>query len=368
MFSLAIFGLLIAILVSDAFLKPGWQKYLTTLVSMILGLLVSFGYYEPLAAYIKFLPSYAYVISFVLLLGFSTAILRLLSMQLTKKLVKIPDAINRLISMICAASVAYILTGVIIIAMLISPISIKYVYQRFPDDEILTAGNIDDMKKSSTLGFENSLLSLITHVSGGSLSSQNAFGLVHADFANQHALNKLNKDTVDMIAGKNAISFNKDLAKTLKLAPANLKDEKQEAVKPASDSKLYIVTAYFNGSKIKDGGVCNDKTGFDFSTSQLRLICTENESARVGLDVYPIGYIDPIQKTLIRKTLNDISSYKKADFTRDGKYLEMNLVFELPANAKPVAIGYRQNFIAALPQESKRQTQENQKTTNNSEE
>jgi hypothetical protein len=315
------------------YFKGSLVSSLATLMIVVWGSVVSFGYFEFLSRFLfigqgaegRFpaLMPWAQMLSFALLFVFTFAFLQTGASRLISKNINLglwPERVGRVC---CGILLGIMLSGLLLTAAAMGPLSSGYPYQRFDSTK-------PDVEKPGGVllnvdGFATAWFSLI---SGGGMSGENSFAALHPDFLDQLYLNRLGGKGVSIITGPEMIEVPREQA--VWLAPEGLQDTEGRGVEAKAGCNLTIVRVVI---KPKGGR---------FTLSQVRLICKRKDDAKnpLRLSPYqrnPIGYLKT-SALLERKRLNDPMEPKSTDFA-----------FEVPEGFVPVLIEFKQNNIAQVP-------------------
>jgi hypothetical protein len=321
---------------------------LTTLMIVVLGSIVSFGYFEFLSDFLfvgrgvggRFpsLMPWAQMLSFSLLFVlifavFQTGVSRLISKNINLGLW--PERVGRVC---CGVLLGLMLSGLLLTALAMGPLSSKYPYQRFD------SASPDVAKPNRALlnadGFLTGWFSL---VSRGGMSGENSFAALHPNFLDQLYLNRLASDReVSIITVPELIEVPREQA--VWLAPEGLQDTEGKVAAAKSGCNLTIVRVGIRMGKLRqDSG--------RFTLSQVRLICKRKDEAKKpfagkGINVYPIGYLKAPELLEIKRLSEPIEAGR--DNITAGQAL-MDFAFEVPENFVPVLVEFKQNNVAQVP-------------------
>lgn len=357
MLASAIFLLLLIVILSEAFLKASFFKYINMLITGVFGIVFAFNFHEMLANIMisnNIIPKWANTACFILLFSISFGILFAIAEALTKEAPKLPTFVIKITSLTCATLFTIIVTGVIIVAMSMAPIGKNWPYKRIKEDLAVSATTVDKVTNNAMPPTDSFVAGLFNMLSNGSLSSGKSFEYVNADFLNSNFLNRYClEEEVETLCGPKGIVIDSKRLKVIRPAHSRLKDTKNEYVKPADGMKLVQLTFDFTKTSIEDGGVFGEGSKIVYSLSQLRLICNTDPEKTHGdiYAAYPLGLLDN-NKKLERKFLTDPITIQKSDF-EDKSTKTITAVFQIPEDKKPSAIRFRQNFIAKIPEAKK---------------
>jgi hypothetical protein len=322
------------------YLKGTFVKSFVVVITSICASVVAFGYFELLANILigrKILVPWAYLLSFALLFILAFAVLQTIATQLTRWPIDLglwPERIGRVVFGIF---LGFIVSGLLLTAAAMAPISPKYPYQRFdaanpnyenPDKVLLNAD-----------GFASGWFNII---SSGSFSGKRSFATLHPAFLDQLFLNRHEIDNrVSIITSPEAIEIPKIAVWP---APEGLKDSDGKPILPKSGHTLTIVRVGISIIAVRQDGT--------FTPAQLRVICKQENDDRgplsgKGKNIYPVGYLKTADELQIKK-LTDRIEIKSSDFT--GRIKDIDFAFYVPDGFKPVLVEFKQNCVMQIPQ------------------
>ena len=323
-------------------------KAFVTIVIVICAGTTAFGYFEPLAnvfisqgensSYASIIP-WAQMLCFVLLFVVVFAILQTASAQLIRHPIDLGFMPERIGRPTCGILLGLFLSGMLLVALALAPLSNRYPYQRFdaakpnPESASGVLFNVDDF----VTGWFNML-------SGGTFSGNTSFAAVHPGFISQLYLARHSEDEkVDVVTTAQAIEV--PARKAVWPAPdvLNDADDLNTTISAQGGNTLMIVRMGLKKNAIKESA--------SFTLSQIRVICKPREDAKDALkgrgrNIYPLGYLAAADQ-MKKKGLKDTVTFKRDEFGEKSKLLDF--VFEVPNDYIPVLIEYKQNNIASLP-------------------
>jgi len=326
--------------VAYQYLKGTLVKSFAMVITTICASVVAFGYFELLANVLigrGSLVLWAQSLSFMLLFVLTFAVLQTIAAQLTRRPVDLGLLTERIGRIVCGIFLGLTISGLLLTALAMAPLSTSYPYQRFD------AARPDAERPKKVLfnadGFATGWFGI---VSSGSFSGKRSFATLHPDFVDQVFLNRHEiADGISIITVSDAVEIPKK--KAAWLAPEGLKDSDGKPVSLKSGHSLTIVRVGIKKKAIKDAG--------RFTLSQLRLVCKQKSRAKNPLagkakNVYPIGYLKTKDQLQV-KQLNDQIVLERADF--DGTVRWIDFAFYVPNGFIPVLVEFKQNSIAQVP-------------------
>ncbi|HUU16449.1 MAG TPA: hypothetical protein VMW72_04810 [Sedimentisphaerales bacterium] len=348
------------------YFKGTFISAFATIIIAICASVAAFGFFEVLAnvfigrgdnSRILSLVPWAQTLCFALLFIIVFGALQTGMMFLTRQPVDLgflPESIGRVV---CGIFLGLLLSGFLLTALGMAPLSNKYPYQRFDGKRSKVLLNAD--------GFATGLFSII---SKGSLSGKRSFATIHPDFLDQVHLNRLISGTSTLTSSTPAISLPKQAVWP---APESLSEQvgqivsqlnRQGKLKDESTGKSISmpgpVSSDYQPTIVRVGiiqrAVSNTKANINggaFILPQLRLICKQkgygdDPLAGTGINIYPIGHLkaaDEIQvSTEIKIDRND-------DFKDGAREKFIDFVFCIPRDFVPVLLEFKQNSIVEIP-------------------
>ena len=333
-------GIIIIVLLCVAYfcLKSSTIASFAAVISAVLAAIAAFNYYEVAADILisrgrggQWVQPGAFALIFLA----TFALTKSLADFLLRPGIDFGAITTRLTGAVSGIIVGLIISGILLIALAMTPLAPKWPYTRFQDANI----NLKNPDKA-LLNIDGAVAALFGWMSKGSLSSQKSFAVYHADFINQLHLNRHKvKEDVYSIAAADAV-----------IVPLRYGARIQDF----DDRTFIVVTTGIKAKEIADGGAIGKNGRLSFTLSQARLICKEKTQA---LDtsgnakaVYPEGEI--INNRFVKRNLDEIVSFSRAEFERRGGYgtaAWIDLAFSVPANMTPVLLEFKQNAITKLP-------------------
>jgi hypothetical protein len=350
--------------VAYQYFKGTLVRAFATIIIAVCASVAAFGFFEVLANVIisrgtnsrllALLP-WAQTLSFLLLFIVVFALLQSAMMFLTRQPVDLEVLPERIGRVVCGIILGFIVSGLLITAFSMTPLSNKYPYQRFDGKRHKALLNAD--------GFATGLFSII---SKGSFSGKRSFAAVHPEYLDQLSLNRAISGTSILTGNTPAISLPKkaiwpaseslneqvgQLVSDLN-RQGQLKDELtgKSIFMPGPASSDYQPTIVRVGIKRSSLTTKTNINGCTFLLSQLRLICkrqgsTEDPLAGTGINVYPIGHL----KAEDRIQVSGEIIIERGNFETDAKEKWIDFVFCIPRDFVPIAIEFKQNSIVEIP-------------------
>lgn len=365
MASLASLSVVLIILGCAAYqyFKGTFIRAFATIIIVVCAIVAAFGFFEVLAnvfisrgadsRFLSLVP-WAQTLCFALLFVIVFGALQTGMTFLTHRSIDLGFLPERIGRVVCGIFLGLLLSGFLLTAIGMAPLSNKYPYQRFDEKRSKVLLNAD--------GFATGLFSIISR---GSLSGKRSFAIIHPDFLDQVHLNRLISGTSTLTCETPAISLPKQAVWP---APQSLKAQVDEIVSrlnrdgklkdestgksipmpgPGSDYQPTIVRvgikrrALSTKSKINVGA---------FILSQLRLICKqqgygEDPLAGAGINIYPIGHLKAADQIQVS---TEIKIDSKNDFKDNAREKWIDFVFCVPRDYVPVLVEFKQNSIVEI--------------------
>jgi len=351
------------------FFKGTLVKALAAIIIAIIAGMVSFSFFEGAANMIiskgdggslLALAPWAQTLSFLWIFIVVFALLQTGAMYLLREPVdfgEMPEYIGRAV---CGLLLGYLVSGFLLTALAMGPLSLKYPYQRFDPRSLKP-----DDPKGVLLSPDGFVTGLFNMTSKGSFSGKRSFATIHPNYLDQLFFNRLiNNDSMSIISNKfPAITIPRQGA--VWNAPTDIADqataligelrsrgkiqyaENKNVSLPASTAsgnikivRIGILMSAMRGDARINGGA--------FTPGQLRLICKRGGSgqdrlAGEGINVYPIGHL---------KTADEIQVSPEIKITSGGggaREQLIDFVFNVPSGHEPVLVQYKMNTIVEIP-------------------
>jgi len=323
------------------YLKGTLANAFATIIITICASVVAFNYFETLANIVvshagdgrlASLIPWAHSLCFGLLFILAFAILQTAASQLTRQPVDfglLPERIGRVV---CGIFLGLIISGLLLTALAMAPLSNKYPYQRYdPRNPNAEAPNKVLLNAD---GFATGWFSMMSSGSFRAISNPKSFAVLRPNFLDQLFLNRHNiADGVPVITSSQAIEIPRKSGAWY--APKDIKN--------SGGHNLTIVRVGIKRSAAKDAG--------QFTLYQLRLICkrkgdSENAFTGKGENIYPVGYLKAANQ-LQEKKRNDLIKIDLGDFTENVKWIDF--AFDVPNDFVPLVMEFKLNNIADVP-------------------
>ncbi|MFZ0033924.1 MAG: CvpA family protein [Sedimentisphaerales bacterium] len=331
-------GLLVVLIilgcVAYQYLKGTFVKSFAIIIISICAGVVAFGYFELLANILvsrEILALWAQPLSFAMLFILTFAILQTIAAQLTRRSVDLGFLPERIGRVVCGIFLGLIISGFLLTAAAMAPISAKYPYQRFnqttPDPE---------NPSKALLNADGLATGWFSIISSGSFSGKRSFAVLHPAFLDQLFLNRHEIDNrVSIITSPGAIEIPK---KAVWPAPEGLKDSNGKPVLSKGGYNLTIVRLEITTK------------ADEFTLSQLRVVCKQKDDKNPlvgkGKNIYPAGYLKTAGELQIKK-LTDLIKIDRSYFK--GSTIAIDFAFYVPDGFVPVLAEFKQNSINQLP-------------------
>jgi len=318
------------------FLKGTFIRAFASFMAALSAAIVAFAYFELLAGFFEFLGGWAQAGSFLIL--FIVALIALMAAitTLTKQPVDFGLNPERAGRIVFGLLLGLVVSGVLLTAGAIAPLSNTLPYQRFDPakPDIQSPGK-------PLLNPDGFITRWFDIVSSGSLAGAKSFAVLHADFLDQVYLGRLMTDQdVSPMAETGAIEIPAKAAAWP--APDGLKDHTGAPLSSKTGYDLILVRVGITARTLKEGGA--------FTTGHLRLICKNKEDKQrfkgSAIVAYPLGYLKNAGQVQL-KSPAELISVSPQD-VKDGAR-QIDFAFYVPNGFQPVAIGFKGNIIAEVP-------------------
>ncbi len=321
------------------YFKGNITRAISTIIVALSASFVSFGYYEMLGGLldrVESLVPWAQVISFMLLFILSFAIMQTLVMFGLKEPIDFglwPERIGR---PLLGIFLGWIISGVLITAVSLAPLSTKLPYARFEDKHPKV-----DQPKKVFLNADGLVAGWFSTISQGAFSSlksnAESFAMVRAGFLDQLFLNRIamgQSNPPSLRTSKKALTLDRKAACWF---AEDLVDIDGETINAQSGHRLMVVNM----------GIRLSSDESPFTLSQVRAICKAqdgNPTRGKGVCVYPIG-------TMASETVVDERPlHEKLTIDKDhGNPRVIAFVFNVPNGTFPTLAQFKLNNSEVIP-------------------
>lgn len=321
------------------FFKGSFLKSFVAVMAGLCASIVAFAWYEQLAGLLirrDTLTGWAQPLCLVILFIAAFAALQTIAIILIRQPIDLGIKAERAGRIVLGLFLGLILSGLLLTAVALAPLSNSYPYQRFD-----TARPDPQSPRKPLFNPDGFLTRCFATISRGSLSGSQSFAVLHAGFLDQLFLNRHLTDK-DASVFANPGSFMLPAGVAAWLAPEGLKDSEGTPLPSKIGHDLIMARIGLTTGILKAGGT--------FTTSQLRLICKEKSDRQhlggSAIDIYPVGYIKNVGQLQL-KGLADQIKLQSQDITDRARWIDF--AFYVPAGFEPVAVGFKANLIAEVP-------------------
>ena len=289
----AIATILITLLtVAYFYLKCPILKSFAMMISAVLGLIIAFSYYEPLADVLISRGrggQWAHGCCFILLFILSFAIIRTGSDYVVGANISFGEISTKIVGVISGIITGMLISGVFVITVTMLPVRATVPYARF-EEEI----NVNEPDKLG-LNADGFTAGFFGWISKGSLSCDKSFDALHPDFIDGLHLNR-----VKPIVPEQDPRYSKkaDSVKILTIAASDcivIPKKYAVRIKDVDDQSRTFVKIGIKSSEIAKGGAANEERTVSFALSQVKLICKAkgalNEMSGSSTVVYTDRYL-----------------------------------------------------------------------------
>jgi len=367
MVSLASLSVVLIILGCAAYqyFRGTFVRAFATIIIAVCASVAAFGFFEVLAnvfisrgadsRFLSLVP-WAQMLCFALIFIVVFGTLQTGVMFLTRWPVDLGFLPERIGRVVCGIFLGLLLSGFLLTAIGMAPLSNKYPYQRFDGKRHKVLLNAD--------GFATGLFSI---VSRGSFSGKRSFATIHPDYLDQLYLNRQISGTSILTGKSPAISVPSKQA--VWPAPESINEKVNQLVSelnrqgklkdeltgksismPGPVSSDYQPTIVRVGIKRSALSTKDKINGGAFILPQLRLICKqqgygEDPLAGAGINIYPIGHLKEADQIQVS---TEIKIDSKNDFKDNAREKWIDFVFCVPRDYVPVLVEFKQNSIVEI--------------------
>jgi hypothetical protein len=351
--------LIVAACAAYQYLKGTVVKAFATIVVTICASVVAFGFFEVsarlLAGYAPSVAPWAQLLCFVLLLVLSFAVMQTAVNQLTRQPIDFGTWPERIGRVLFGIVLGLIVSGLVLTALQMGPLPVKYPYQRFERGSQRVLLNAD--------GLATGLFGLL---STNGFSGKKSFATLHPDYLDQLFLNRLLIGAnIPIVTDSDAIDVPPKAAAwpapdAIRSQVENLLSRLDSLQMPGPGTKPVLLPGWqkvdYDLTIVRIGinrGALKPNTPLDagiFALPQLRLICKEKGTGQhsltgKGINVYPIGHL---------KSANEIQTsfliqLTHTDFGEQARVKYIDFVFCVPRGFVPVLAEFKLNSVAEVP-------------------
>ncbi len=270
--------------------------------------------------------------------------------------VELGNVITKMTAIVCGIVTGLIISGVVLVALAMAPISAKWPYARLGDGEsAVTVANLGSPSKPM-IRADGIVTGLFDWISRGSLSSKKSFAVYHTDFLNQVHLNNYKaKKKVYTVAGKSAVSVPKKGVRKL----------------DGDNDNLTVVRMEVKNADVKKGGARGAEGDVTFTLGQIRLICKpkgQTDTRGSATAVYPEGRVVSRRtadkeadkkdltgamsgRVLEKRSLDEIIKLDREEFKIGSRSVDarVDLAFKVPSGMEGVLLEFKQNVAVNVP-------------------
>jgi len=321
--------------VSRFYLKNSLLDSFVLLMASIIGILVAFTYYEPVAAMVigkGVIVQSAQGWCLFIIYALTTVIVAVICDQIVGSNIDLGNGAKITAAIVCGLLVGLMSSGVLIASFSMEPPSMMS-YNRF--DETINLQN----PKSPIIPVDTIVTGLYGWIADGAMGSKKKFSLYHTDFLDQiHINRRKTKEGAVSVAGKGAISIPRNGVK--------LEDNDGQA--------RTLIRVKIKNNKIADGGTATKGGTIAFTPGQFRLVCQKKRpdgkfSGKIKV-LYPVTYRIAAAKKKSRKKVSDLGELVMLD--RDSfikKMAPVELAFEVPSGITARYLQFRNNVMIEVP-------------------
>lgn len=320
---------------SRFYLKNSLLDSFVQLIASIIGILVAFTYYEPLAAILiskGFIVQSAQGWCLFIIYALTTVIVAVICDHIVGSNIEFANSAKIVAAIVCGLLVGLISSGVLIASFGMEPPSVMC-YNRF--DETINLRNA----KSPIIPVDSLATGLYAWMADGAMGSKKKFSLYHTDFLDQIHVNRHKKKAgAALVAGKGSISIPRNGVK--------IEDNDGQAIT--------MVLVKIKNNKIADGGTATKKGTIAITPGQFRLVCRKKRSdgsfsGKTNV-LYPVTYRVATAEDKSRKKVEDLGELVTLD--RDifiKKMAPVELAYEVPSGMTARYLQFRNNIMIEVP-------------------
>ena len=320
------------------YLKSTTLRSFATAIATVVAAIAALGYYEVAADMLISKARGGQWMQPVIFAGIFLTVLvvtKTLADFLLPRSVEFGQLSAHIAGIVCGIIAGVVITGVLFIALALSPLADRWPYARFEKDNINLAG-----ANKPLLNPDGIVAGVFSWISKGSMSSEKSFSVYHADFIDQLHLNRHKaSDGVYMITAADSI-----------VVP------KKDGVRIVDiDQRSYtIVRMGIKEGEIDRGGAMDKDGDVSFTFSQVRILCKKKDLAADSTGnarpIYPEAQI--VDNEFIPARLSRTVSVSRGAFesvSGYGRVAWIDLAFSVPSDMRPILLEFKQNAVAQLP-------------------
>ena len=341
--------IIILLTISYFYLKCSILKSFATAMAAILGLIIAFSYFEPLADMLisrgrggQWAQGLAYLILFVL----SFAVIRLGTDYVVGANISFGEVSTKITAVISGILTGMIISGVFVNTLAMLPVRMSIPYARFGEE--VNASDPDKLM----LNADGFVAGFFGWVSKGSLSCGKSFDALHPDFVDGLHLNRVKpiEPEYDERRGKKP-----DPVKVLTTASSEsivLPKKYGVRIKDVDDHSQTVVKVGVIGREIASGGASDESRNVSFALSQVRLICkakgASTSTSGSNTVVYPDRYKVAGKPVVKEPWLGEVITFSGSDFNKK-RVAWIDIAFNVPDGMEGAFIEFKNNTVVELP-------------------
>ncbi|MBW8035385.1 MAG: hypothetical protein FVQ79_07090 [Planctomycetes bacterium] len=319
---------------SRFYLKNSLLDSFVQLMASIIGVLVAFTYYEPVAALVinkGFIVQSAHGWCLFIIYAITTVIVAVICDQIVGSNIDLGNGAKIAAAIVCGLLVGLMASGVLIASFGMDPPSVMS-YNRF--DETIILKN----PKKPIIPVDSLVTGLYAWMADGAMGSKKKFSLYHTDLLDQIHINRhRTKEGAALVAGKGTISIPRNGVKIV--------DYDGQAITMAR--------VKIKNSKIPNGGATDKKGNIAITPGQFRLVCQKKRpDGSFSGDIkvlYPVTYRVATKNKFHKKVsdLGELIALERNSFV--NKMAPVDLTFEVPSGITARYLQFRNNVMIEVP-------------------
>jgi uncharacterized membrane protein required for colicin V production len=337
MATVIVLAIILACVVQQVFFGSLVRSF-AMLISAVLGLLVAFNFFEPLAQVLinsDIIPWKAHGAAMALLFVICFGVLLTVAIKLLGRDVAFSPVVDRAGGAVIGLGTGMVISGVLLVAIGLLSGSAAFPYERFQ-----AAGPEVERPKRAFLNADGFAAGLFGLVSDGSLAGSSSFAMLHASFTDAIAIDRLAAaKKISPLAGKNAVQP----PVVIWPAPLNITDSEGKKLAERPGSELMLVRVNMTRNAI-------GKDSPDFLLGQMRMICRSKEAKGAptsgsGSAIFPVGYMK--SPTALRR--EPATAVLPPAETKIEGSKPVDFAFYVPSGMKPALIEFKRNLVLPAP-------------------